>query len=100
MQSARLARHSKAERRRNRQAEPGTVVEGPERSPVRGLKGRASKWRDSRADSGRKTRAALDVGALGFVVKEEADELLPALQAVRDGKRYLSRSVECDAENS
>jgi len=43
--------------------------------------------------------AALEVGALGFVVKEEAEELLPALEALRHGKRYLSRSVESDAEN-
>jgi two-component system, NarL family, response regulator LiaR len=45
-------------------------------------------------------RAALDVGAIGFVVKAEAEELLPALKAVRCGKRYLSRSVRCGAENS
>jgi two-component system, NarL family, response regulator LiaR len=44
--------------------------------------------------------AALDVGALRFVVKDEAKELLSALQAVRDGKKYLSRSVECDPEKS
>lgn len=39
-------------------------------------------------------RDALDAGATGFVDKADADELLAAVDAVLQGRRYLSRSVK------
>ena len=48
-------RHSKAERRSQRIGQAGNDARRPKRYPVRGIKGKASKERDSCADSGRKS---------------------------------------------
>src|SRR5258708_14122046 len=55
MQSARILRHSKGRKAEKQIGHAGNDDRRPERYPARGIKERASKWRDSGADSGRKT---------------------------------------------
>src|SRR6266851_4086754 len=55
MQSARILRHSKGRKAEKQIGHAGNEDRSPERYPARGIKERASKWRDSGADSGRKT---------------------------------------------
>jgi DNA-binding NarL/FixJ family response regulator len=45
----------------------------------------------SLVDSSPMIRLSLSLGVLGFVVKEDAaDELVPAIEAARDGRQYIS----------
>src|SRR5260370_33685767 len=55
MESARILRDSKGRKAEKQIGHAGNEDRSPERYPARGIKERASKWRDSGADSGRKT---------------------------------------------
>jgi DNA-binding NarL/FixJ family response regulator len=44
---------------------------------------------------------ALEAGAAGYLLKDSAGaELVAAIRALNDGKRYISKSVASDIDNS
>src|ERR1700757_2419472 len=80
MQSARILRHSNAERRRNKLGQAGNDDRRPERYPARGIKGRASKA--ARLMSGRRQKNRPEQEVLAFPAESRSDAPKAAAEGI------------------